>query len=555
LTPDRLSRTATHSANILLLRPSGQPQRRHPSPPHPCFLFFTAMPSSAQDIGTEMQEFGKFMQALRTNGTADAQLEATRSAMVRSLAGKINCMRSTNFGDGAIVTAGIGRLVSDGWIDAEQQELLTTALVNRLQDASAGSLADATPRRTPQTCLAADAYLTDEMWARLHSATSVQAAICYIRDFMHKLGLVCPSEHTLKVLTAIVLCTGQSTELPGEQKFDVFKQVKAVFAAGRPVSTGLPHLLNYPATPDGLDPRLYHNAYGNTEPPVLGNTPSEYHVAAVARTVPARTSNVQVRDKVVGNRESNNTEVAVQRALMSVFGNMSGFRGRGTTQPHIEILGSARRIPSQSSLASDGSTPRQKHHAIADRSLPDALLDSPESPPPLATRTESILEQQGTRAHEIRSSVGALLAGPRVDHVELSRMQSMAAAAGAAASAAASDDAEDEQSQTSGKKRKKGCKKRSRASTPHTAMKRPAACVKTEDVAACSGAGAVTRNHASPECASKPPSGCTLRVEWSRGQIVAISRRPIGGQTQKCFKFSQHGGAEGARAAATSWLK
>jgi len=220
------------------------------------------MPNSAHDIVQEMQEFSKFMQALSDGGTSDAQLAATRSAMVRSIAGKVNCMRAASFGDGAIVTAGIGSLVADGWIDAEQQEFLTMALVNRLQDSSAGSLADAAPRRAPQACLAAHAYLTDEMWARLHSATSIQAAICYLRDFMHKIGLVCPSEQTLKVLTAIVLCTSSSTELPGEQKFDVFKQVKAIFAAGRPVSTCLPHLLNYPDTPDGLDRRLYHNAYG-----------------------------------------------------------------------------------------------------------------------------------------------------------------------------------------------------------------------------------------------------------------------------------------------------
>jgi len=43
---------------------------------------------------------------------------------------------------------------------------------------------------------------------------------------MHKIGLHNPTEQTLKVLTAIVLCVSHQHHDPPEQKFDVLMQIK-----------------------------------------------------------------------------------------------------------------------------------------------------------------------------------------------------------------------------------------------------------------------------------------------------------------------------------------
>ena len=77
--------------------------------------------------------------------------------------------------------------------------------------------------------------------------------------------------------------------------------------------------------------------------------------------------------------------------------------------------------------------------------------------------------------------------------------------------------------------------------TAHVAMKRPAACLSTTSAAQLASG-------------VKPPNGGSLRVEWSRGQIIAIATRFIDGQKHKVFECFEHGGVEGARVAAMMWL-
>ena len=43
-------------------------------------------------------------------------------------------------------------------------------------------------------------------------------------------------------------------------------------------------------------------------------------------------------------------------------------------------------------------------------------------------------------------------------------------------------------------------------------------------------------------------------MEWTREQVLGRSKEPIDGTKNKAFKFSKHGGEEGAIAAAEAWL-
>jgi hypothetical protein len=513
------------------------------------------MPISAHDVVQEMTEFSQFMQALMDSGTSPEQLEATRAAMVRSIASKVNIMQTISFGDAALITGAIGTLAADGWVSADQQGLLTTSLVTRMQDATTGPLADAATRRAPQTCVRPDVYLTAGDWDWLNASAAVQANISYLRDRMHAIGLVCPSEKTLKVLTALVLCTAGQTELPGEQKFDIFKQVKAIFASGRPGTTGLPHLINFPDSPQSLDRRLFHNAYGDTTGPAAGITPIEYHIAALARTIPARISNVQVRGHFIGARGGHSTPdpaVALQQTLMMAIQSLGGHRGGG--MPRISYLGN--RSSSQASLAdSPPSTPRpQQRMALEDRGHAEHIQRTPVQPlpslPSLHPAPHAEVSETSSITASISASVAAALASPRVDGDELARMQKLAAEAGAAAVAKAGADQAEARSQAKLAASKKKAPEAKAKDTAASGMKRPAAYMEKP---ASKSAASTSKPVKQP--AVVPPKGGKLRVEWSRGQVVCTADRSIGGQTQKFFKFVQHGGVEGARAAATKWLR
>ena len=150
-------------------------------------------------------------------------------------------------------------------------------------------------RRTPQAVPRPEAFLLEKHWVRLEEPRTIHQMITVLRETMNSFGVTHPTEGTLKSLVAILMCAGQQTELGADGKYDLLLQVKVAFSTNRTVGGSLPHIANYPVDPKHMHSGWQLNAYGDETPPV--NCLRDYPIASLARAIPARVSNAQVREQ------------------------------------------------------------------------------------------------------------------------------------------------------------------------------------------------------------------------------------------------------------------
>ena len=86
----------------------------------------------------------------------------------------------------------------------------------------------------------------------LEGDATIQQKLVQIREAMHRIGVLTPNEHTLRLPVAITLCCSQQHSTPPEQKYAIFKQLRALLHASRPYQFDLPHLTSYPSEPNLL---------------------------------------------------------------------------------------------------------------------------------------------------------------------------------------------------------------------------------------------------------------------------------------------------------------
>ena len=150
------------------------------------------MAASIESIISEMRGMSDFLTTYQTSlSTRPEELDATKSAMMRSVIAKIHMIANLDFAGGARITEAVSALANDDIIDSGMRDLITSALIQKMQGQP---IVTTHARKEPQACMRADRYLVEEDWVLLESTENIQARLGHIRDAMHKVGLTNPSE-------------------------------------------------------------------------------------------------------------------------------------------------------------------------------------------------------------------------------------------------------------------------------------------------------------------------------------------------------------------------
>ena len=317
------------------------------------------MAASVDALIHELTGMRSFLQSLQSGGSSEADLDATKLALVRSVVAKLHEVPMIDFQKGALLTQSITEMVNNGTISNDMRTMFTTAVVQKMQ--SQTMVARARQVNCPQKCLRFDRYLMEADWELLEATSNIQTAIGHVRDSAHKIGLTNPTEHTRCVLVATVLCArGQGAE-PAEQKYQYYKQLTSLFHSFHPNRPHLPHLLVYPESPRLLEPSLLKNAYGDEQP--LEAEVRSYNITLVASSVPSRSNHSAIRHLFNPGAPSPSRSASsglsseaqqLMGALTQVLNQQSG-RGARTSNdaglPGLQIFDSKRRRAN--SIASD----------------------------------------------------------------------------------------------------------------------------------------------------------------------------------------------------------
>ena len=344
------------------------------------------MAASIDSIISEMRGMSDFLTTYQTSlSTRPEELDATKSAMMRSVIAKIHMIANLDFAGGARITEAVSALANDDIIDSGMRDLITSALIQKMQGQP---IVTTHARKEPQACMRADRYLVEEDWVLLESTENIQARLGHIRDAMHKVGLTNPSELTLKVLVAIVLCAQGQEHEPSEQKFMYLRQLKSLFQSYRPSNPTLPHLTKYPDHPKFLEDGWRRHAYADKE--LHEEDIRSYNVSFVAQSVPCRVSNTNVRAGVGLGLSTNAANPIDAHQLLGQLANIVGQGGLRSSAsspredfahrrpgdcPGLQIYGNIGRHRSRTPVS----------RAAALRSSPefgDGSLPGGEDPPP-----------------------------------------------------------------------------------------------------------------------------------------------------------------------------
>ena len=238
-------------------------------------------------IRQELVAFQTFVANFAASGANLAHQAETKVSLVRSIVTKIGVCPNLDMSNAAILqTAAQGLHLC---IEAQEMSMLQSAIVNRIR---ANTSTVAISRREPQSCLSADMYLKEGVWQFIEAEeNTIPSCVMALLRAMHGIRLSNPNELTLKVLAAIILCAKGSADLPYEQKYDVYMQLKRVFQSQRLAPGPFQHYTLYPSRPHELEAGFYAAAYGE-EPPAQEQRC--YPITQVARSVPARTSNANL---------------------------------------------------------------------------------------------------------------------------------------------------------------------------------------------------------------------------------------------------------------------
>ena len=406
-----------------------------------------------------------FWRSLVQGGTSPEQLSATKTSLVQTLCAKINSLSAVDYSKAAVLTTAINNLTAEGGFEDSHRQTMTASLIARVNTESSSRFA-CTGRKDPQACLFAHKYLTQDDWDALSGNVSMQQRISIIRDAMHRIGVSNPNEQTLKLLTAIALCSGLQHHIPVEQKYDVLKQLKTLFQSFRP-QAHLPHLTSYPENPADLERGWWVHAYGSEHGPLPAESPPDHSFAMVARTVPARSSNVHLRGKIscTGQQQAEMNFTQTMTQMLRALQSSSSFGGNPI--PRLQVFGQPRR--SGSSMESLGTVDSQvQQHALVDRAAgrygfmqlppphteeslradPNEAATSPVSDASRRTSPATLPPSEPPLASALvlaaptlaeAAAADSLLYKNRAGEEELARMQELAAAAGKRRADAAAD--------------------------------------------------------------------------------------------------------------------
>ena len=527
--------------------------------------------NSVASIVQELDAVARFMDEY---DASDPDLVATKGAIVESIVGRIGLLTNVTLPDGTSINTKVNDLLRDDVITREQHQMLRTAVTQRIFTAQTQS---ASHRFDPQTCLHLDALMTESAWAIIESPEStIAACIAAVQQAAAAIGITNPSEATLKVATAIVVATKGLQDHPKEQLYEIFTQLKRLFAANRR-RTGLPHITQYPPSPQELPRALYDVVYGSEEPAA----PRDVNILALSRIVPARTTNANLRGlATLGVPHATVRPADMQQQLQGML--VSALQGMltGSARPlgpraacDIRVLRPPRSIGGFGALAAPPADPEHGRappahdlpslHEFSDGCAPEparpmladaigAVAERPPVPPPCTVSYGHGFDRKLTS----RALVGPDDAS-RVDAAEMARMQAIAEKAGI-----------DKQTADKAAAKRKGAgppmkaKKSKASASSGKEIKREVALAHTEDSnvddsasgssdepepkrkPSASHKGILKRPAASNHHSVKP-SMCT---EWSRNHVLC--RTGIKGHPSVTFPFTRNSKSSHAAAIA-----
>ena len=242
--------------------------------------------------------------------------DAIRALQVQGLLTRLSSMPRL---DAVSCTSMVRAIATGGWSASDKAALASA--VGRLQTSSA---AMPYARRSLQTCLTVEGYLTESEWQRLSDDKGLMSTkVHVVADRLRLVGLTNPSENTVKSAAAVVLHFGcHGVHLSQDSKFQLVQHFKTTLRAmTRNYQHPFPHMERYPPTALMLDDPIRHYAYQDDAP-----APKECaSLAAVAATIPMRSTNKTLA-ATTGSREAlcaldNTANVgALLQNLFSVLG-------------------------------------------------------------------------------------------------------------------------------------------------------------------------------------------------------------------------------------------
>ena len=199
--------------------------------------------------------------------------------MCNSIANQIKALGGLVVQDASVLSSAIA---ASGFSAAHKAELANAVAAG----ASQAVVPEFKARKACQTWTAVETYLTKDDWDTLQSTASRATKVAVLVDRLHKVGLTCPNEATVKHMVALVAAV-HCPDAKANDLHDMVLQVKTTLKGQQGHAVVLQHLKTFPAAPADLPSAHYQNAYSDSTPCNC----SIPRFQEVLSKVPLRTSN------------------------------------------------------------------------------------------------------------------------------------------------------------------------------------------------------------------------------------------------------------------------
>lgn len=162
--------------------------------------------------------------------------------------------------------------ISGGPWSADQKRELTQLIVN-VSTAAAQARVQPT-RRKNQKCLHWHNFFTDAEWIQARASQIDNSLVVFFAHKATALGLVNPCEVTLfNMVKLIAFLQRWKTDTIDQQKVKCMKEAIQTLIKGQAPPKGLPYLVAYPFSADGLPEAIKNSAFKDGSIPTVVNIP------------------------------------------------------------------------------------------------------------------------------------------------------------------------------------------------------------------------------------------------------------------------------------------
>jgi hypothetical protein len=279
--------------------------------------------STADDIVAEATSITEYLAAQRQI-LSIAALDGVQDGQVKSLGSKISGLPTFDLMGATKLTTAI----STGPWTLAQKDFLAIRISERL----AVHQTKTTPDKRPLQLMAGvlSNYFTEDDYAFLVSSDHLlHSKITRVCERLHRLGLTCPSEATIRFVVAFLMIKAlQNTALSLQSQFSMVSEVKGMLktSAKKSPKSPFPHLQCFPQSPRELPADLLKFAYPDAQP-INVEIPN---LDLVAHSVPLRNTNKSIKpdwmhQPQLGQHPSATAMPSMMHQLMNMMaGAMSG---------------------------------------------------------------------------------------------------------------------------------------------------------------------------------------------------------------------------------------